>query len=713
MAAPTDSPVDAARLLAHAAWVRRLARTLVADAARRDDADELEQQAWSEALERPPRHADGLRGWWRTVVENVARRRRRAASTRERHERAAGSAPHSPAAPLALATGAAPAAADSVARAELHRRVVDAVLALPEPYRSTLLLRFFDDLPPRAIARRLALPVETIRTRMKRGLERLREGLAAQGSDRESHDWLIGLLILAKRESPMVLVWKGAIPLLLVLSASGSLWWSATAEPHAPLTTTPLVVPRIPAEAPPAVAAPPAEPTAIRTAIAAPAREESAPAPSAATLTIRGNVLGPDGGPARLAEWLLPALTEEERAAPGPAGIAVVAYALGPSRDAWFATRRFSRGVGSLDLARDAFEITVDADCRAIAIVARNTVLGSIERIDAPALLRTGGRVEGGERIADFRPDSSIVVERWRLPSTNARGAIRFRVLDEDGRELAVSPATVTLVDEWAREELSAVADPDLVQRTANGFTGLPFGHYRVIARPSGHVAGSQSVQLTAAAPEAELELRLRPAAARIRGSIRFVDATADSPVVVSVCERTDSGWTTLEASASLRHGRSTFEIVDLPAGELLLVDHSVGLVPALASIDRSDPAADVELSFRRGTLVRFLGRCEESACHALVENASRSALQRVRIVDEFGRVLTDGALGGGSIGMGGAPFFALAAGRYSATLFVAEHDSAIVEFEVPEESAADESEEQGPGPHLQRVEFPLRRRPR
>lgn len=195
MAAPTDSPVDAARLLAHAAWVRRLARTLVADAARRDDADELEQQAWREALERPPRHAEGLRGWWRTVVENVARRRRRAAATRARHELAAGSAPHSSAAPLALATGAAPAAADSVARAELHRRVVDAVLALPEPYRSTLLLRFFDDLPPRAIARRLALPVETIRTRVKRGLERLREGLAAE-FDAPARDWRRALLPL-------------------------------------------------------------------------------------------------------------------------------------------------------------------------------------------------------------------------------------------------------------------------------------------------------------------------------------------------------------------------------------------------------------------------------------------------------------------------------------------------------------------------------------
>ena len=54
------------------------------------------------------------------------------------------------------------------------------MLTIGEPYRSALLLRFFEALPPRRIAERLALAVETVRTRLKRGLEQVRARLLAQ-----------------------------------------------------------------------------------------------------------------------------------------------------------------------------------------------------------------------------------------------------------------------------------------------------------------------------------------------------------------------------------------------------------------------------------------------------------------------------------------------------------------------------------------------------
>ncbi|MEQ1894515.1 MAG: carboxypeptidase regulatory-like domain-containing protein, partial [Planctomycetota bacterium] len=74
-----------------------------------------------------------------------------------------------------------------------RRRLIELVLALEEPLRVVLMLRFFEQLPPREVAGRLGLPLETVRTRQKRGLELLRARL-----DRESHGdrgaWALALV---------------------------------------------------------------------------------------------------------------------------------------------------------------------------------------------------------------------------------------------------------------------------------------------------------------------------------------------------------------------------------------------------------------------------------------------------------------------------------------------------------------------------------------
>jgi DNA-directed RNA polymerase specialized sigma24 family protein len=57
-------------LLAHRDWVRSLARRLVLD---ENDADDVEQETWRMAVERPPRHAGSLRAWLAVVVRNAAR----------------------------------------------------------------------------------------------------------------------------------------------------------------------------------------------------------------------------------------------------------------------------------------------------------------------------------------------------------------------------------------------------------------------------------------------------------------------------------------------------------------------------------------------------------------------------------------------------------------------------------------------------------------
>src|SRR5262249_42744894 len=129
---------QAEQLLQHAAWVRRLAAHLVVDAARADD---VAQQTLLAALTQPPPRNDAPRAWLASVARSFARRAARSDERRERHESAAPPSPPSP------------PAHEVVARAQTQRALVDAVLALDEPYRTALLLRFFESRSPRAIAK--------------------------------------------------------------------------------------------------------------------------------------------------------------------------------------------------------------------------------------------------------------------------------------------------------------------------------------------------------------------------------------------------------------------------------------------------------------------------------------------------------------------------------------------------------------------------------
>src|SRR5262245_45123387 len=81
---PTPATPD--ELLSHVGFVTRLARGLVRDA---NVADDVVQQTWLAALQRPPR-ASNVRHWLATVARNVARKLKRAESARGRvEERAA------------------------------------------------------------------------------------------------------------------------------------------------------------------------------------------------------------------------------------------------------------------------------------------------------------------------------------------------------------------------------------------------------------------------------------------------------------------------------------------------------------------------------------------------------------------------------------------------------------------------------------------------
>jgi len=165
-------------LLAHAGWVRELARGILRDP---DSADDVVQETWLAALRRAPEDSSRLASWLARVARNFAGKRIRGEARRAEHER------------LAPEREPAPSPADLFERAALHREIVEAVLALDEPYRAAILLRYFEELSPRAIARREDIPVRTVKTRLARGLERPRGRLEARaGGDREA--WLAGLV---------------------------------------------------------------------------------------------------------------------------------------------------------------------------------------------------------------------------------------------------------------------------------------------------------------------------------------------------------------------------------------------------------------------------------------------------------------------------------------------------------------------------------------
>jgi RNA polymerase sigma-70 factor (ECF subfamily) len=161
---PSAAPVPIETLLAHRQWVRGLARSLV-----RDDsaADDVAQDAWVAALAHPPRDEATSRGWFAVVARNVARARGRSDARRAGREEAV------------ARPEAQPAADEVVAQAEIHRRVVEETMALAEPYRTTVLLRYFEGLPLAEIATRMGAPLETVRTRLRRAHEQLRERLGS------------------------------------------------------------------------------------------------------------------------------------------------------------------------------------------------------------------------------------------------------------------------------------------------------------------------------------------------------------------------------------------------------------------------------------------------------------------------------------------------------------------------------------------------------
>jgi RNA polymerase sigma-70 factor (ECF subfamily) len=160
---------------AYAALVRRHQRVAVRVAqvvsGLGDEAEDIAQDAFVKGHRRLDRFREGapFRPWLLAIVANEARNRRRGRGRRRHYE-------------LALADdralAAAPAAPEASAVADdRRRRVLAAVLALPERQRDVVGCRYLLELSEAETAAVLGLAPGTVKSHLSRGLDRLRREL--------------------------------------------------------------------------------------------------------------------------------------------------------------------------------------------------------------------------------------------------------------------------------------------------------------------------------------------------------------------------------------------------------------------------------------------------------------------------------------------------------------------------------------------------------
>jgi RNA polymerase sigma-70 factor (ECF subfamily) len=174
-------------LARHLEFLRRMARALVRD---EQVAEDVVQETLVAALVRRPEPEVGLRLWLGSVLKRRVLLHFRTEQRRvARQELLQREVQHSG------AVGVANEAERALLSIERSAAVGREVAALDDPYRTVILLRFYEGLQPKDIASRLQRPVATVNTQLQRGLQQLRTKLdTAYGGRRE---WVSALLPLA------------------------------------------------------------------------------------------------------------------------------------------------------------------------------------------------------------------------------------------------------------------------------------------------------------------------------------------------------------------------------------------------------------------------------------------------------------------------------------------------------------------------------------
>jgi RNA polymerase sigma-70 factor (ECF subfamily) len=151
----------------HSDWVRGVIFGVLGD---QDRVDDVAQQAWSSAWRRigELRDSNRWRPWLYRVARNAAVDAGRDVTRRRGRTRAL--------VEEAVSASSAPADGELVDK-ERHRRVLDAIQALPALYREPFVLRHMNDWSYKQIAEVMDMPVDSVETRLVRARRLLRESL--------------------------------------------------------------------------------------------------------------------------------------------------------------------------------------------------------------------------------------------------------------------------------------------------------------------------------------------------------------------------------------------------------------------------------------------------------------------------------------------------------------------------------------------------------
>jgi RNA polymerase sigma-70 factor (ECF subfamily) len=188
-------------------WVRRLARRLVVDP---EAAEDLAQETWLAVLRSRGRAPGGMRAWLAGIARHLLARRLRSR------------------APAFVALEEHPAAdsEDVLVQADFQRAVLAAVMALEEPYRTTILRCHFEGLSGAELARRLGVSSSTVRSRLQRAHALLRARLDRDRGGRVT--WSALALAGTKFLVPLeigVIAMKTAVALGGVVLVGGLAYW--------------------------------------------------------------------------------------------------------------------------------------------------------------------------------------------------------------------------------------------------------------------------------------------------------------------------------------------------------------------------------------------------------------------------------------------------------------------------------------------------------
>lgn len=203
-------------------FVRRLARSLMRDPAAADD---LAQDAWITALRQEQRPVASLRGWLAGVMRNRARDLSREAARRARRE----------------ATSARSEVDDgqraALDRIDTQKRVLDALVELPEAQRTAILLHHLDGLTCEEIAHKRGVAASTVRAQVSRGLDALRTRLDREFGERAAWSAALATLLGTGQRASAPITAGVLATLVVTVTGLGALAYVAT-RPSVTSSTT-------------------------------------------------------------------------------------------------------------------------------------------------------------------------------------------------------------------------------------------------------------------------------------------------------------------------------------------------------------------------------------------------------------------------------------------------------------------------------------------